>query len=127
MKSTYKLLGAMWDRLPSENPGFILWDCTYSPLGSKRSLFDTRGERRFIPLSHLFSLEDPTQLSLLVERLKECSHVALVLDYVPTVGSLVNLEFFIKRANQMRSFFADALPDAEVRIMTPLLAERLSS
>lgn len=127
MKSTYKLFGTMWDRLSSESPGFILWDCTYGPLGSERSLFDSRGEKRFIPLSYLFSLEDPAQLNLLVEHLKECSHVALVLDYVPTVGSLVNIEFFIKRANQMRSFFADALPDAEIRIMMPPWTEELDS
>ena len=101
MKSTYKLLGLIYDKLSEAKCKYVAssYDDTILDISAKRSIFDVDEYVRKINLSYMLSIETMEQLSLLLEKIADLDKVILVSD-VKTNNRIINT-FISKRTKQI--------------------------
>lgn len=121
MKSTYKLLGIVWDRapLPREKPAFCTNVDIPADVEKPENLFDMIGKRRSIPLTRLFSAESREDLDVILGPAEGCNEIVIVLDYqLENVGTVVE-KFLELRALQLYEYIRRSFPDATVTMACP--------
>lgn len=119
MKSTYKLIGLFWDGKPEANysKDALPYDSSYLALGSQPCLFDLLEKKRKVNLSELFSINTSNDFDAMVNKLKDCGSVALIIDYLPTASSAIHRKFALHRTLQVFGALQNALPESKVIMM----------
>jgi len=111
MKSTYKLLGLLWDHQPVST----VWPdisgvIEVQDYSEEYNLFDLERYRREVKLSTVLSLEKTEEVDDIVCRLQECDEVYLNVDYMPECDSKIVNAFFGKRLMQIYGYIRKRLP-----------------
>ena len=119
MKSTYKLLGLFWDGLPAadDDEPVAEYSPLIEPIESPRNLFDARGYRRTVSMSELLSAPETSALPGLVERVRECDEVYLLLDGVPRFSGAIPRMLYRLRSLQALAFLRREAPTTHVSLM----------
>lgn len=119
MKSTYKLIGSMWDGLPKDDDSSFLepFDPSILDASVPYCLFDLSGYKRAVNLTTLLSCDGELQVASILGDVSECSDVYILLDYQPMIDSPVHQEFFNLRFSQIFRFIKFKLPLTSVHIM----------
>lgn len=101
MKSTYKLLGVIYDNLPETVGDYIVssYDDTISDFSVEKSIFDVYEYVRKINLSFLFSIESKETLDLILAKVSRLDKVVLVIDVV--ADNKIIKAFIDKRVRQV--------------------------
>ncbi len=121
MKSTYKLIGDFWDKRPesSELARYTSFDESYLPIEMPLCLFDLAGKRRRMPLSVLFTVQNDTQLQKVAANAKDCLELAIELDCLPYLNSVIHQKFFAHRLSQVVMALSSLLPFVKIVLMLP--------
>lgn len=121
MKSTYKLIGVFWDRKPATCRFEIInsFDSSYLELGMQFCLLDIKEKKRCINLTSLLSVDKAEDFDAILKHLKECSSIAILIDYVPQTPSFTQWQFFLHRLYQIVGALNACLPEAEIFFMPP--------
>ncbi|MBQ9954936.1 MAG: hypothetical protein IJO87_05845 [Eggerthellaceae bacterium] len=123
MKSTYKLIGAFWDRRETSEIATLPitpYDPCYPDVSTEKCLFDLLEYKRSIKLTMLLALEREEDLAEIALRLKDCNKVAICLDYIPLSHGTVHVSFYRLRVAQAIKALMKALPaETHICIMLP--------
>ena len=119
MKSTYKLIGAFWDGLPTsgDTETAEIYDSDILVDTEPENLFDQECFRRSVPLSELFGASQEAEIGAIVARISRCDEVFLVIDCQPRTSGLVPNQLHRKRTLQMLGYLRACLPRARVQLM----------
>ena len=101
MKSTYKLLGVIYDKLPETIHEYIvsLNDDTISDISLEKNIFEVDEYVRKINLSYLFSIESKETLDLILAKASRLDKVVLVIDV--STDNRITKDFIQKRVKQI--------------------------
>ena len=118
MKSTYKLLGTFWDgRDVLEHP-----IAEYRGVEAIRDykeeydLFDTQEYVRSVKVSEILRQDAGEKILFILERIRHCSKIVLVLDCCIQNRNPVIRKFLSKRISQCLRYIQDCLVDESVEI-----------
>lgn len=121
MKKSYKILGVLWDRMD---------DCT-TPITTVKPetirtvfnynvgphLFDSIEYARTISLTELFAIERKTLLDNVIEKLRPCQTVYIILDFKPACDNKIVTAFYQKRLRQIYQFIDTKLTTAKIKFV----------
>ncbi|MCF0217169.1 MAG: hypothetical protein HUK21_11965 [Fibrobacteraceae bacterium] len=118
MKSTYKLLGLFWDgRKDLEIPILeYTGETQIRDYKEEYDLFDSRDYIRSVKVSELFRLDDGDKISSILDRLRFCSKVVIVLDCdIKNKNPVIRL-FLSKRVSQCLKYVRDYFTQNEIEL-----------
>lgn len=118
MKTTYKLLGSFWDgRKDLETPlAEYSEERQIRDYKEEYDLFDTLEYIRSVRISELFRLEYGNRIFSVLDKLRLCSKVIIILDcYIKSENPVIR-NFFSKRISQCLRLVQDHLADWSVEI-----------
>jgi len=118
VKSTYKLLGSIWDHkaLPKAIPDFLPKE-EVPEWRKERNLFDLQIYRRGVAISELFKIECMHELTQITNSLQYCDAVIIIADYEPKENIEIALQFYVLRLLQIYEMIKQLLPHIPVSIM----------
>lgn len=120
MKSTYKLIGAMWDGVET---GCFANIAPYDPAildaNTPSSLFDINGIRRKLPLTSLLKVRSVSELNAIAKRCIGCDEIYVERDYAPKYSSDVPNAFYTRRVRQILGTLSQLLGGIPVMLMHP--------
>lgn len=119
MKSTYKLLGLIWDgrQCADSLPLIRPFDVRVTPLGEPDSLFDGERSRRVVRLSRMLRLGSEEELERILCLAKRADVLFLLVDYAPCTASMVSQDFYRHRLLQIVGTFETDCPATTVYLM----------
>lgn len=117
MKSSYKLFGTLWDQIPEiENPLVIVkekFPCVNN-YNVEYNLFDVDSYERKISLKEILTCESDLTFKKIIEKLKSCKVIYIILDYEPQYKTKVITTFLKKRTRQIYSMMSKQIPSAQI-------------
>lgn len=120
MKSSYMLLGVMWDgRNDVWDSSTLPYDASVAIVGEPHCLFDMDGKRRKVLLSSLLKMEHESDFSTLVANASDCGEILVEADYKPLNENTILEVFYQIRVRQILRSLERALPKTEVHLMSP--------
>ncbi len=116
MKSTYKLLGVLWDRKEIVDTKFAVVRKYRDILDYRyvRELFDVGGCVRKISISELLKTNVENEVKVIVKQLQYCDKIVGIIDYFPRVKNVVLRRFVRKRILQVLNYLRKELPNAKI-------------
>lgn len=116
MKSSYKLIGLIWDHKPSyvqhlpvkhsniEAPSYLSEPC----------IFDLISNKRYIELSALLDVESESQLRDIAYLLADCDELEVRRDYKPTSTNKTHWDYYELRVQQCLTTLCQYLPNTTI-------------
>lgn len=118
MKKSYTLFGVIWDNIDISKT--IIHSIEYEAIENiadyhyPRNLFDLHEYNRKISFSELLSLNDDSQFSDVISRLKICDNLYIIQDYIPKYYYPTIRNFLNKRIMQIYTLLQRRLPNTKV-------------
>ena len=103
MKSSYKLIGVQWDRLPVPKtlPQIEFLNDNVPEYTEEFTLLDSKCFRRRIKITDFLKAESLDDVEDILFVVKNCDEVLIEIDYFPRVNESAVVSFYTKRVLQM--------------------------
>lgn len=119
MKSTYKLLGIHWDRLPlpKDPPRFYCCNTKVRRFDEEYDLLDWKYYVRKIPFSELLETKDMQMVDSILLKVNTCDAIVVEVDYFPLKTNPIVCNFLVRRLLQMYGVIMNHCCGPELYIM----------
>lgn len=121
MKSSYLLLGAIWDRMRGCNKMIPKTRRDINDVENfevEENLFDAEKYERKISLSTFLTCQNEVERKQLAEKITNCDIVYLVVDYSFKSLPPVIINFLKKRTSQVYFWLQKSLPEVKFYLST---------
>jgi hypothetical protein len=121
MKSTYKLLGLLWDGKPVSQVDShrCFLEEHFLDYAAPLNLFDIiEGKKRSILLSTVLTKENAEDLENLFLLLEDCNQLEIIQDYGRLNNKVIDA-FIYKKEAQVHKFAETRLPDTKIVAVEP--------
>lgn len=114
MKTSYKLLGKFWDNLKtSATVSYLDSDDFISDIDEDYNLFDFNNIRK-VDITDILEIDHDAELKILLDKMKKYSSILININYIPINRNRSLDNFYLKRINQIYSYFNEKLDNTEV-------------
>ena len=114
MKTSYKLLGEFWDNLKtSTTVSYLDSDDFISDIDEDYNLFDFNNIRK-VDITDILEINNDAELKILLDKTKKYSSILININYIPINRNRSLDNFYLKRINQVYSYFEEKLDNTEV-------------
>ena len=114
MKTSYKLLGEFWDNLKtSATVSYLDSDDFISDIDEDYNLFDFNNIRK-VDITDILEINHDAELKILLDKMKKYSSILININYIPINRNRSLDNFYLKRINQVYSYFKERLDNTEV-------------
>lgn len=114
MKTSYKLLGKFWDNLKtSTTVSYLDSDDFISNIDEDYNLFDFNNIRK-VDITDILEINNDAELKILLDKMKKYSSILININYIPINRNRSLDNFYLKRINQIYSYFKEKLDNTEV-------------
>lgn len=114
MKTSYKLLGEFWDNLKtSATVSYLDSDDFISDIDEDYNLFDFNNIRK-VDITDILEINHDAELKILLDKMKKYSSILININYIPINRNRSLDNFYLKRINQVYSYFKEKLDNTEV-------------
>lgn len=114
MKTSYKLLGKFWDNLKtSATLSYLDSDDFISDIDEDYNLFDFNNIRK-VDITDILEIDHDAELKILLDKMKKYSSILININYIPINRNRSLDNFYLKRINQIYSYFNEKLDNTEV-------------
>lgn len=116
VKTTYKLLGLVWDKKEIVQTKFEIFKHDFSILDFRYDdeLFDVNECIRKIAISELLNANEEKDVIEITNKLKRCCKILVVIDWLPNVRNLILQRFAKKRILQVLNYLSKSIPSAKI-------------
>ncbi len=118
MKTTYKLLGLVWDKKEIVQTKFEIFKHGVSILDFRYDdeLFDVNECMRKIAISELLNANEEKDVFEITNKLKRCCKILVVIDWLPNVRNFILQRFAKKRILQVLNYLSKRMPSAKIYV-----------
>ncbi len=118
MKTTYKLFGLVWDKKEIVQTKFKTHKLETSILDFRYDyeLFDENEYIRKIAISELLNANKEKDVFEMINKLKQCSKILVIIDWLPKVRSFILQRFAKKRILQVLNYLSKSIPSAKIYV-----------
>ena len=115
MKTTYKILGSIYDKIKESEKEYNIsnFDNRILNYQERRSIFDYEYCVRKIKLSEFFKIESMDSLEHLINNLEMYDKIIISIDY-NVVGDLIFFNFIMKRIRQILTLLEPSIKKMEL-------------
>ena len=114
MKSSYKLFGTFWDNLKTSTTVSYLNDSAFiNSINEDYNLFDLNGIRK-VDITDILEIKNEVELEILLDKMKNYNSLLININYIPINRNRSLDNFYLKRINQIYSYFKEELDNTEV-------------
>ena len=114
MKTSYKLLGKFWDKLKTSTPvSYLDSDDFISDIDEDYNLFDFNNIRK-VDITDILEINNDAELKILLDKMKKYSSILININYIPISRNRSLDNFYLKRINQIYSYFKEKLDNTDV-------------
>ncbi len=118
VKTTYKLFGLVWDKKEIVQTKFKTHKLETSILDFRYDyeLFDENEYIRKIAISELLNANKEKDVFEMINKLKQCSKILVIIDWLPKVRSFILQRFAKKRILQVLNYLSKNIPSAKIYV-----------
>jgi len=114
LKTSYKLLGKFWDKLKTSTPvSYLDSDDFISDIDEDYNLFDFNNIRK-VDITDILEINNDAELKILLDKMKKYSSILININYIPISRNRSLDNFYLKRINQIYSYFKEKLDNTDV-------------
>ena len=114
MKTSYKLLGVFWDNLKtSTTVSYLDGDNFINNIDEDYNLFDINNIRK-VDITDILEIKNEAELEILLNKMKKYNSILISINYIPINRNKSLDNFYLKRINQIYSYFKEKLDNTKV-------------